>query len=126
MGEMVLFIGGLQEIPSDYYEAAQLDGASGIQQFFHITVPLLSPTTFFVVQTRIIGALTVFDLMFMVMDKTNMALEKTQSIVYLFYTYAFTNGNKGYGAALVMVLVVFIMIITYILQKCEKKFVFYN
>lgn len=74
---MVLFIGGLQEIPSDYYEAAQLDGASGIQQFFHITVPLLSPTTFFVVQTRIIGALTVFDLMFMVMDKTNMALEKT-------------------------------------------------
>lgn len=123
---MVLFIGGLQEIPSDYYEAAQLDGASGIQQFFHITVPLLSPTTFFVVQTRIIGALTVFDLMFMVMDKTNMALEKTQSIVYLFYTYAFTNGNKGYGAALVMVLVVFIMIITYILQKCEKKFVFYS
>lgn len=104
----------------------QLDGASGIQQFFHITVPLLSPTTFFVVQTRIIGALTVFDLMFMVMDKTNMALEKTQSIVYLFYTYAFTNGNKGYGAELVMVLVVFIMIITYILQKCEKKFVFYN
>jgi multiple sugar transport system permease protein len=123
---MVLFIGGLQEIPKDYYEAADIDGASVISQFFNITVPLLSPTTFFIVQTRIIGALTVFDLMFMVMDKTNVALEKTQSIVYLFYTYAFTNGNKGYGAALVMLLVVFIMIITFILQKCEKKFVFYN
>ncbi len=123
---MVLFIGGLQEIPRDYYEAAEIDGASGIHQFFHITVPLLSPTTFFIVQTRIIGALTIFDLMFMVMDKTNVALYKTQSIVYLFYTYAFTNGNKGYGAALVMVLVVFIMIITFLLQKCEKKFVFYN
>lgn len=123
---MVLFIGGLQEIPTDYYEAARIDGATGIQQFFHITVPLLSPTTFFIVQTRIIGALTIFDLMFMVMDKTNMALNKTQSIVYLFYTYAFTNSNKGYGATLVMILLVFIMIITFILQKCEKKFVFYN
>lgn len=123
---MVLFIGGLQEIPTDYYEAAEIDGASKISQFFHITIPLLSPTTFFIVQTRIIGALTVFDLVFMVMDKTNMALSKTQSIVYLFYTEAFTNGNKGYGAAIVMILVAFIMLVTAILQKCEKKFVFYN
>lgn len=123
---MVLFIAGLQEIPKDYYEAAEIDGASGIRQFFSITVPLLSPTTFFIVQTRIIGALTVFDLMFMVMDKTNQALNKTQSIVYLFYTYAFTNSNRGYGATLVVVLVVFIMIVTFFLQKLEKKMVFYN
>ena len=112
---MVLFIGGLQEIPGDYYEAASIDGATGIRAFFNITLPLLSPTTFFIVQTRIIGALTIFDLMFMVMDKTNVALPKVQSIVYLFYQYAFTNGDKGYGATLVIVLVVFIMIITAIL-----------
>ncbi len=123
---MVLFISGLQEIPGDYYEAAEIDGATGIRQFFDITIPLLSPTTFFIVQTRVIGALTIFDLMFMVMDKTNVALQSVQSVVYLFYTYAFTNGNKGYGAALVMVLVIFIMIVTVIMQKCEKKFVFYN
>lgn len=123
---MVLFIGGLQEIPRDYYEAAEIDGASGIKQFFDITVPLLSPTTFFIVQTRIMGALVVFDLMFMVMDKTNVALNNTESIVYLFYTYTFTNGNKGYGSALVMVLVVFIMLVTLVVQKMEKKFVFYN
>ncbi|MBO5303317.1 MAG: sugar ABC transporter permease [Lachnospiraceae bacterium] len=123
---MVLFIGGLQEIPHDYYEAAELDGASKLQQFFHITIPMLSPTMFFVVQTRIIGALTLFDLMFMVMDKTNAALGNTQSIVYLFYTESFTNGNKGYGAAIAMILVVFIMLITLILQKIEKKIVFYN
>lgn len=123
---MVIFIGGLQEIPKDYYEAASIDGANAVSQFFNVTVPLLSPTTFFIVQTRIIGALTVFDLMFMVMDKTNAALYKTQSIVYLFYSYSFTNGNKGYGAALVMVLVVFLMMITFIIQKCEKRFVFYN
>lgn len=123
---MVLFISGLQEIPGDYYEAAEIDGATGIRQFFNITVPLLSPTTFFIVQTRVIGALTIFDLMFMVMDRTNAALQSVQSVVYLFYDYTFTKANKGYGAALVMVLVVFIMIVTVIMQKCEKKFVFYN
>ena len=123
---MVLFISGLQEIPHDYYEAADIDGATGIRQFFYITIPLLSPTTFFIVQTRLIGALTVFDLMFMVMDKTNQALKQVQSVVYLFYQYAFTNGNRGYGATLVMVLLVFILIITFIMQKAEKKLVFYN
>ena len=123
---MVLFISGLQEIPHDYYEAADIDGATGIRQFFYITIPLLSPTTFFIVQTRLIGALTVFDLMFMVMDKTNQALKQVQSVVYLFYQYAFTNGNRGYGATLVMVLLVFILILTFIMQKAEKKLVFYN
>jgi len=123
---MVLFISGLQEIPSDYYEAAAIDGATGIKQFFYITLPLLSPTTFFIVQTRMIGALTVFDLMFMVMDASSPALSSVQSLVYIFYKYAFTLGNKGYGAALVMVLVVFIMIVTVILQKAEKKLVYHN
>lgn len=123
---MVLFISGLQEIPGDYYEAARIDGASEIRQFFDITIPLLSPTTFFIVQTRIIGALTIFDLMFMVMDKTNAALSKVQSVVYLFYQYSFTNGDKGTGAALVVILLVFIMIITVILQTAEKKLVYHN
>jgi multiple sugar transport system permease protein len=122
---MVLFISGLQEIPGDYYEAASIDGATGVKQFFHITVPLLSPTTFFIVQTRVIGALTLFDLMFMVMDKTNVALQNTQTIVYLFYTYAFTNGNKGYGATIVVFLVVFIMLVTLIMQRAEKKLVYH-
>ncbi len=123
---MVLFIGGLQEIPGDYYEAARIDGASGVRQFFSITVPLLSPTTFFIVQTRIIGALTIFDLMFMVMDKTNQALNKTQSIVYVFYDYSFTKGDKGTGAAIVVILLVFILILTAILQQLEKKLVYHN
>ena len=122
---MVLFISGLQEIPGDYYEAASIDGATGINQFFNITVPLLSPTTFFIVQTRLIGALTVFDLMFMVMDKTNVALEKVQSIVYLFYTYASQTAQR-YGATIVIVLVVFIMIVTFIMQKAEKTLVYHN
>ncbi|MDO5411538.1 MAG: sugar ABC transporter permease [Lachnospiraceae bacterium] len=123
---MVLFISGLQEIPKDYYEAASIDGATGIKQFFNITVPLLSPTIFFVLVTRVIGALQVFDLIFMVMDSANQALPKTQSLVYLFYKYAFMQNNKGYGSAIVVFLLVIIMIITAIQNWGEKKWVYYN
>lgn len=79
------FLAGLQEIPRDYYEAAEIDGATGVNAFFSITVPLLSPTIFFVLVTRVIGSLQVFDLIYMVIDKSNPALTKTQSLVYLFY-----------------------------------------
>ena len=101
---MVLFISGLQEIPGDYYEAASIDGATGIKQFWHITCPLLSPTIFFVMITRVIGGLQVFDLIYMVIDKNNPALYKTQSLVYLFYQNSFVENNKGYGSTIVVLL----------------------
>lgn len=123
---MVLFISGLQEIPHDYYEAAEIDGATGIKSFFHITIPLLSPTIFFVLVTRVIGALQVFDLMYMVMDKSNPALEKTQSLVYVFYKYAFINKNMGYGSTIVVLLLIITMIITVFQMIGQKKWVFYN
>jgi multiple sugar transport system permease protein len=122
---MILFLAGLQEIPQDYYEAAQVDGANGVYEFFKITLPLLSPTIFFVMVTRIIGALQVFDLIYMVMDKSNPALPKTQSIVYLFYQYSFVNHNKGYGSTIVVLLVICVLIITAIQMKLQKKWVFY-
>lgn len=123
---MVLFLSGLQEIPKDYYEASNIDGASGIYQFFHITVPLLSPTIFFVTVTRVIGALQVFDLIFMVMDRNNPALSKTQSLVYLFYQYSFVQNNKGLGSTIVVVLLAIIMIIMVFQMKAQKKWVYYN
>ncbi len=123
---MVLFLAGLQEIPHDYYEAARIDGASGIREFFSITLPLISSTMFFVTVTRIIGALQVFDSIFMMMDRTNPAFPKTQSLVYLFYRYSFTEANKGYGSAIVMLLLMVIMIITIIQMKLQKKWVNYN
>ena len=123
---IVLFLAGLQEIPNDYYEAASIDGATGIKQFFHITLPLLSPTIFFVVVTRVIGALQVFDLIFMVMGLTNPALPKTRSLVYVFYRYAFTEANRGYGSTVVVLLLIVIMIVTVFQMIAQKKWVFYN
>ncbi len=122
---MVLFLAGLQDIPKDYYEASSIDGANGIYQFFHITIPLLSPTIFFVAITRVIGGLQVFDLIFMVMDKNNPALYKTQSLVYLFYQESFVNNNKGVGSAIVVFLLIIIMVIT-VLENKAQKYVYYN
>lgn len=123
---MVLFISGLQEIPKDYYEAASIDGATGFKQFWHITCPLLSPTIFFITITRVIGGLQVFDLIFMVMDKNNPALYKTQSLVYLFYQNSFVENNKGYGSTIVVLLLAIIMVITVIQMIAQKKWVHYN
>ena len=123
---MVLFISGLQEIPGDCYEAASIDGATGIKQFWHITCPLLSPTIFFVMITRVIGGLQVFDLIYMVIDKNNPALYKTQSLVYLFYQNSFVENNKGYGSTIVVLLLAIIMIITVFQMWGQKKWVHYS
>lgn len=123
---LVLFFAGLQEIPRDYYEAAQIDGAGGVKQFFNITLPLISPTMFFVAVTRVIGAMQVFDSIYMMMDRNNPALTKTQSLVYLFYKYSFIEGNKGYGSAIVMLLLAVILLITVIQMVCQKKWVNYS
>ncbi len=123
---MILFLAGLQEIPKDYYEASSLDGANGITQFFNVTVPLLSPTIFFVTVTRTIGAFMVFDLIFMVMDRNNPALQNVQSLVYLFYAYAFRDNNKGLGAAVIVVLLLIILFMTLLQMFAQKKWVHYN
>lgn len=123
---MVLFIAGLQEIPKDFYESAEIDGASAFRQFIHITIPLISPTMFFVVVTRVIAAMQVFDVIYMMIERTNPALPKTQSLVYLFYKYSFVEGNRGYGSTIVVLLLVLILMITVIQNKAQKSWVNYN
>lgn len=123
---MVLFLAGLQEVPRDFYEAAEMDGANGIQQFFKITIPLISPSLFFVCVTRIIAAFQLFDLIFMVMDQTNPAMRSTQSLAFLFYRNSFVEHNLGYGSTIVVLLLIVIMIVTVIQVKIQKKWVHYN
>lgn len=122
---MVLFLAGLQEIPRDYYEAANIDGANCVKQFFSITVPLISPTLFFVMVTSIITAMQVFDVIYMMIDVTSPSYNNTVSLVYLFYNNSFKYSNKGYGSAIVMLLLLIIMIITVIQNKLQKKWVNY-
>lgn len=122
---LVLILAGLQEIPKDFYEASTIDGASPIAQFFTITLPLLSPTMFFVIVTSVIQAMQVFDVIYMMIDVANPAYNKAVSLVYLFYNNSFKYSNKGYGSAIVMLLLMIIMIITIIQTKMQKKWVNY-
>ncbi len=122
---MVLILAGLQEIPKDYYEAATIDGANSVNQFFNITLPLVSPTLFFVIVTNIIQSMQVFDVIYMMIDITSPAYDKTVSLVYLFYNNAFKYSDKGYGSTIIILLLIIILIFTFIQMKLQKKWVNY-
>ena len=122
---MIILLAGLQEIPETYYEAAKIDGAGPVRQFFSITLPLVTPTLFFVIITTLIGSLQVFDVIYMMISRSNAALPYVQSVVVLFYRYAFEMNMKGYGSAIIILLFVIILIITYIQLKLQKKWVHY-
>ncbi len=124
--DAVLLLAGIQNISKSYYEAASLDGATKIQQFFHITMPMVSPTLFVVIIMRLMASLKVYDLIYMMVDESNPALPNVQSLMYLFYRESFIAGNKGYGSAIALWTVLLIGIVTAIQFWGQKKWVNYE
>lgn len=122
---MIILLAGLKEIPRDYYESASLEGAGPVKQFFSITLPLVSPSLFFVVITTVINALQVFDVIYLMFDSRSEVIAYTQSLVYMFFKHSFILSDKGYGAAIVVVLLVIISLITAFQMKLQKKWVHY-
>ena len=122
---MIILLAGMQGISKTYYEAAAIDGAGPITQFFKITVPLLTPTIFFVMITSIISGFQVFDVVYMMVGKLNPAYEATQTVVMLFYRQAFDYGYKGYAAAISILIFGAIMLVTLIQFVVQKKWVNY-
>ncbi len=121
---MVIFLAGLQGISRSYYEAAEMDGANAIQKFRHITIPLLTPTTFFVTIMTIISSFQVFDQAFVM---TNGGPAKASyTIVFHIYDQAFVDFTMGKSAAASMILFVIILIFTLIQFKFQKRWVFYG
>lgn len=124
--DAVLLLAGIQNISQSCYEAASLDGATKIQQFFHITMPMVSPTLFAVLIMRLMGSLKVFDVIYMMVDESNPALTKVQSLMCLFYRESFVAGNKGYGSAIALWTVLIIGIVTAFQFWGQKKWVNYE
>jgi multiple sugar transport system permease protein len=122
---MVIFLAGLQGIPKDLYEAAELDGASKLRQFFSITLPMLSPSIFFISVLAVINSLQVFDILFLILGPSNPATANSRTVVYLFYQKAFVDNDKGGAAALACVLLVVIMFITAAQFRLQKRWVHY-
>lgn len=123
---MVILLAGLQEIPLTLYEAADMDGAGAFTRLTRITVPMVSPTLFFVTVTTTISSLQVFDFIYMMMESKSPAFKSVQSIVSLFYRYTFNNYNKGYGSTIIVLLFLIILVITFIQMALQKKLVHYQ
>ncbi len=121
---IVIFIAGLQGIPQDYYEAATVDGANSWHKFINITIPLLSPVTFFVLTLSVINSFQVFAQAY-VMTRGG-PVNATKTIVYYLFQQGFENFHMGYASALAYVLFVIIVSLTLFQFWFQKRWVHYE
>lgn len=119
----VVYLAGLQSLPKDVMEAASLDGANGFRRFMSISVPLLSPTTFFLLITTMISSLQAFDLIRIMTPLGN----GTSTLIYEAYLQAFGAYNRaGYSAAVSVVLFAILLIITVLQLRFVERKVHYS
>jgi multiple sugar transport system permease protein len=117
---MIIYLAGLQAIPPQFYEAATIDGASAVGRFLKISVPLLAPTTTFILIYNSILAFQVFDQVFVLTGGGPAG--STNVVVLDLYRQAFERYNFGYAAAEAMVLFLFIMGVTILQYVYSKRF----
>lgn len=117
--QMVIWLAGLQAVPKDLLEAAALDGAGAVRSFWHVTLPLLFPTSFFLLVTGVIGGLQVFTPMYVITEGG--PLGATDVAVYHIYKRAFEEFSMGYASAQAWVLFAIIFIATLIQLAFAKR-----
>ncbi|MCI9180773.1 MAG: sugar ABC transporter permease [Lachnospiraceae bacterium] len=116
----IVFLAGLKGLPEDVYEAAKVDGASPVRQFFSITIPLISPTTFFLTIMGIIGSFKVFD---QISVLTQGGPGSSSSVMaYYVYRTAFDYFDMGYANTLAWALFVLVFLVTLIQWKLQDRF----
>lgn len=116
---IMIYLAALQNVPESVYESARLDGANVFQQMFRITLPLVAPTTFFVLTMALIGSFQVFDQIYVL--TSGGPAHATTVPLYLIYTNAFKESQMGYACAQAMVLFLIIMAVTVVQQKLNKE-----
>jgi len=119
----VIFLAGLQGIPKTFYEAAEIDGATAWHKFRYITLPLLSPTTFFVIITTMIHSAQIFQQAYILTEGG--PREATTTIVYYIYKNAFEWFKMGYSCAQGVFLLLILVIATLVQWKIQKRWVHY-
>lgn len=119
----VIYLSNMQNISSEIYEAAYVDGATGLKKFIHITVPLLTPATFFLSVTGIINSFKVFDIVASLTQGG--PIRSTSVLGYYVYLSAFRYYDMGYASVISWVLFSIIFIITIVQWKLQKRWVFY-
>lgn len=119
---MVLFSAGLQGIPDSYYEAAMMDGAGKWSKFWNITIPMLGPTTFFIMIMSMISSFQVFDIVYIL--TSGGPLGSTKVIVFYVYEYAFKFFEMGYASAISYMLFFLLLVLTMLQIKYMQKRVY--
>ena len=117
----VLFLAGLQNIPGELYEAATVDGAGAWDKFWRITIPMLAPSTFYVVSTTTIQAMQVFEQVFILMNPPEGPNNSTITLVLYLYRSGFQNFAQGYASALAWVLFIVIFGLTLIQFRQQRR-----
>jgi multiple sugar transport system permease protein len=122
----VMYLGGLQSISPVYYEASQIDGANVLQRLRFITLPLLSPTMFFIVIILLINSFQVFDQFWLMPMRDSAADRQVEALVTAVVQNAFSYNRMGYASAMSMVLFILIFIITFVQLRLQKRWVHYE
>ncbi len=114
---MLIFLAGLQDIPNQLYEAAQVDGANKAQVFLQVTVPMLRSVIFFVVTVGLIGCFQVFDQIFVM--TAGGPLDSTTTVAYVIYKWAFrdTTVKMGQASAVAFILTLIILVVTFVQRR---------
>lgn len=123
---MVIFLASLKQIPEDYYEAATLDGAGRVAQFFKITLPLLTPMVFFNIVMQVINAFQSFNSAYIISNGTGGPLDSTLFYSLYLYIKAFNHFQMGYASAMAWILLVIIAAVTGLMFLFAKFWVFYD
>ena len=123
---MIIFLAGLRQIPQMYYEAASVDGASKVAQFFRITIPLLTPIIFFNLVLQVINAFQTFTQAFVVSGGTGGPSDSTMFYTLYLYLKGFGQFDMGYASAMAWLLLIIVAIFTAINFFASKYWVFYD
>ncbi len=125
-GNMLIFLAGLQGIPTELYEAAKIDGAVAWRRLRHITLPMMSPTIFFVVITNIILSFQIFTNVYVMTGSAGGPANSTMMYVLHLYLVAFRQYRLGYASALAWVLFLILLLLTLLIFKSSSLWVYYE
>jgi len=123
---MIIFLAGLKQIPTEYYESARVDGANPVRQFFHITLPSLSPIIFFNLVMQMISAFQSFTQAFIISGGQGGPLDSTMFYSLYLYLMGFGFNQMGYAAAMAWFLLIIIGVLTALIFKFSNPFISYG
>ena len=123
---MLIYLSALQGVPTHLYEAATLDGANRIQQFFNVTLPMISPVLLFTFITGIVGTSQIFSAAYIISAGTGSPAYSSMFYNLYLFLNAFRRQRMGIAAAMACILFVVFLIITYLFLKATKRFVYYE